>query len=52
MVHENILGRWLQVSLSDENIMTENYEDLCYIVTAVERGKANETRLLEHDHVR
>jgi GntR family transcriptional repressor for pyruvate dehydrogenase complex len=52
MIHENILGRWLQVSPSDENILKENYEDLCDIVSAVERGEANEARLLAHDHVR
>ena len=52
MVHENTLGRWLQVSPSDENVLKENYEDLCDIVSAVERGEANEARLLAHDHVR
>ena len=52
MVHENILGRWLQVSPGDENILRENYKDLYDIVSAVERGEANEARLLAHDHVR
>lgn len=52
MIHENILGRWLQVSPSDENILKENYQDLCGIVSAVEHGEANEARLLAQDHVR
>jgi len=52
MIHENILGRRLRVSVSDENILRENYEDLCNIVSAVESGEANEARLLAHDHVR
>jgi len=52
MIHENILGRWLQVSSSHENILRQNYDDLCNIVNAVERGEANESRLLAHDHVR
>jgi len=52
MIHENILDRWLQVTPSDKDILRENYEDLCDIVSAVERGKADESRLLAHDHVR
>jgi len=52
MVHENILGTWLQVSPSEEAILRENYRDLCDIVSAVERGEANEARLLAQDHVR
>jgi GntR family transcriptional repressor for pyruvate dehydrogenase complex len=52
MIHENILGRWLQVYQSSENILMENYDDLRDIVSAVERGEANEARLLAHDHVR
>jgi GntR family transcriptional repressor for pyruvate dehydrogenase complex len=52
MVHENILGRSLLIYQSSENILMENYNDLCDIVNAVERGEANEARLLAHDHVR
>lgn len=52
MVHENILGRWLQVAPSDDAILKENYDDLCDIVSSVERGEANEARLLAYEHVR
>ena len=51
MVHENILGRWLKFSPTDENVFQENYEDLCDIVAAVERGESNKARVLAHDHV-
>jgi DNA-binding FadR family transcriptional regulator len=37
-VHENILGRWLQVSPTDEKIIKENHKDLYDIVNAVEAG--------------
>jgi hypothetical protein len=39
MVNENILGRWLQVSPGDRDILKENQEDLCDIVGAVKRGR-------------
>ena len=52
MIHENILGRSLRIYRTSENILMENYNDLCDIVNAVERGEANEARLLAHDHIR
>jgi GntR family transcriptional regulator, transcriptional repressor for pyruvate dehydrogenase complex len=52
MVHESILGRWLQVAPSKEPILRENYKDLCDIVSAVEHGESDEARLLAHDHIR
>jgi len=50
-VHDNINRYYEQFLPKKEEILRENYRDLCEIVKAVEDGKAAEARQLAHDHV-
>ena len=52
MVHENILGYSEQFSLKDRALLDENYQDLCDLVHAIEKGKAMEAQSLARQHVR
>jgi len=52
MVHENILGFYDRFALKGEKVLRENYEDLCRIVQAIERGKAGQAKSLAREHVR
>ena len=52
MVHENILGAYERFLLQDEELLRENYEDLCGIVRAIERGEPEKARMLAQSHIR
>ncbi len=52
MVHERILNAFEQFSLSRKPVLEENYQDLCRIVEAIEKGNAEEARALAQNHVR
>lgn len=52
MIHQNILGTYERFSLKDESILKENYQDLCDIVEAVEKGRAKDARFLSQYHVK
>jgi DNA-binding FadR family transcriptional regulator len=52
MVHDNIQQYYEAHPLKDPQIMQENYQDLCNIVTALEKGQATAVRSLMQSHVR
>lgn len=51
MVHQNILGYYERFSLKDISILTENYQDLTAIVSALEQKNADQARSLAQQHV-
>jgi DNA-binding FadR family transcriptional regulator len=52
MVHDNIQHYYEAHPLKDIQIMQENYQDLCDIVTALEKQQATAVRSLMQSHVR
>jgi DNA-binding FadR family transcriptional regulator len=52
MVHDNIHQFYEAHPLKDLQIMQENYQDLCDIVTALEKQQATAVRSLMQSHVR
>ena len=52
MVHEKIMGLYEEYSFRGEKVLKKNYDELCNIVNAVEKGNAEEARSLAQDHVR
>lgn len=52
MVHENILGSYERFLLEDEELLRENYQDLCDIIEAIEQGKSEKARLVAQNHIR
>jgi len=50
-IHDNIDPYYDRFLLKKEEFMRENYQDLCGIVKAVEKGQAAKARLLAQDHV-
>ena len=50
-VHDNINRYYDQFLPKEEEIMRENYQDLCGIVKAVEDRQADKSRILAQDHV-
>ena len=50
-VHDNINRYYDQFLPKEEEIMRENYQDLCGIVKAVEDRQAVKSRVLAQDHV-
>ena len=51
-VHENIHRYYDRFLSMEERELQENYQDLCDIVEAVEKGQADHARRLARDHVR
>ncbi|MEJ2729137.1 MAG: FadR/GntR family transcriptional regulator [Deltaproteobacteria bacterium] len=51
-VHENIHRYYDRFLSMEERELHENYQDLCDIVEAVEKGRADHARRLARDHVR
>lgn len=52
MVHDNIQHYYEAHPLKDIQIMQENYQDLCDVVTALEKQQATAVRSLMQSHVR
>ncbi len=52
MVHDNIQQYYEAHPLKDQPIMQENYQDLCDIVTALEKQQSTAVRSLMQSHVR
>jgi DNA-binding FadR family transcriptional regulator len=52
MIHNNIHNYYRRLSLKSENIMKENYQDLCNIVRALEKRESTKARDLVQRHVR
>ena len=52
MVHDNIQQYYEAHPLRDPQFMQENYQDLCDIVTAIEKKQATAVRSLMQSHVR
>jgi DNA-binding FadR family transcriptional regulator len=52
MVHDNIHRYYESFLPREEHVLWRNYQDLCDIVRAVEKGLANEARSLAQHHVR
>ncbi len=52
MVHDNIQQYYEAHPLKDQQFMKENYQDLCDIVTALEKQKATVVHSLMQSHVR
>jgi DNA-binding FadR family transcriptional regulator len=52
MVHDNIQQYYEAHPLKDQQFMQENYQDLCDIVTALEKQQATAVRSLMQGHVR
>jgi DNA-binding FadR family transcriptional regulator len=52
MVHDNIQQYYEAHPLKDQPFMQENYQDLCDIVTALEKQQATAVRSLMQSHVR
>lgn len=50
-VHDNIHRYYDEFLSMDESELQENYQDLCDIVQAVEKGQADQARRLARDHV-
>ncbi len=50
-VHDNIHRYYDEFLSMDERELQENYQDLCDIVQAVEKGQADQARRLARDHV-
>jgi DNA-binding FadR family transcriptional regulator len=50
-VHDNIHRYYDEFLSMDESELQENYQDLCDIVKAVEKGQADKARRLARDHV-
>jgi GntR family transcriptional regulator, transcriptional repressor for pyruvate dehydrogenase complex len=50
-IYDNIHRYFDRFLPREEKIIQENYQDLCAIVSAVEKGDANEASLLVQDHV-
>ena len=51
MIHQNILGTYERFSLKNKSIIKENYQNLCDIVEAIEKGRANDAKSLAQYHV-
>jgi DNA-binding FadR family transcriptional regulator len=51
-VHDNIHRYYDEFLSMDESELQENYQDLCDLVQAVEKGQADHARRLARDHVR
>jgi DNA-binding FadR family transcriptional regulator len=52
MVHDNIQQYYEAHPLKDQQFMRENYQDLCDIVSALEKQQATAVRTLMQSHVR
>lgn len=52
MVHDNIQQYYAAHPLKDQPFMQENYQDLCDIVTALEKQQSTAVRSLMQSHVR
>ncbi len=52
MIHQNILGSYEQFSFKNRDIIRENYQDICDIVEAIEKGRTNDARSLAQSHVK
>jgi DNA-binding FadR family transcriptional regulator len=52
MVHDNIQQYYEAHPLKDQHFMQENYQDLCDIVSAIEKRQATAVRSLMQSHVR
>ena len=52
MVHENIHNYYERIPLRSENILKENFDDLCAIVEALAAGKPEMAKSLVQDHIR
>lgn len=52
MVHDNIQQYYEAHPLKDQQFMQENYQDLCDIITALEKQQATAVRSLMQSHVR
>ncbi len=52
MVHENIDKYYEQLPIREEDVMKENYRNLCDIVQAVENGEKTKAGSLAQEHVR
>ena len=52
MVHDNIVRYYNRFLERKEEIMEENYKDLCHIVRAVEKGDQETARHVVSDHVK
>lgn len=52
MIHEVILGDEVDFSAREKSILMDNHRDLTALVSAIERGDAEEARKRAHDHVR
>lgn len=52
MVHDNIHRYYLSFLPKEEAVLKKNFQDLCDIVRAIEKGHANEARSLAMHHVR
>ncbi len=50
-VHENIYRYYDRFLPKEEDIIRQNYQDLCAIVKAVEKGQSPKARLLAQEHV-
>ncbi|MGD9105924.1 MAG: FCD domain-containing protein, partial [Desulfobacterales bacterium] len=50
-VHENIHRYYERFLSMEERELQENYQDLCDLVKAVEKGQADQARRLARDHV-
>jgi DNA-binding FadR family transcriptional regulator len=51
-VHENIHRYYDRFLSMEERELQENYQDLCDIAEAVEKGRTDHARRLARDHVR
>ena len=52
MVHQNIISYYKSFPLRSEEMMEKNYQDLLDIVREVEKGNAEEARLIIQRHIR
>jgi DNA-binding FadR family transcriptional regulator len=52
MIHDNIQQYYEAHPLKDRSFMQENYQDLCDIVTALEKQQTTAVRSLMQSHVR
>ncbi|MDH3828275.1 MAG: FCD domain-containing protein, partial [Desulfobacterales bacterium] len=50
-VHDNIHRYYDEFLSMDERELQENFQDLCDLVQAVEKGQADQARRLARDHV-
>jgi DNA-binding FadR family transcriptional regulator len=50
-IHDNIHRYYNEFLSVDESELQENYQDLCDLVQAVEKGQADNARRLARDHV-